>query len=236
MPGLVLQGFTVKYAENVEEGLEYARSYEHDAILTSYEGFAKALRDAKVDAPVIVISDCANIVRELENGADDVLSPPLPSDEIFARIHAMVRRSQGLSHPVVTIDNMVLDLTTRMVTVNGLDVHLTGKEYQMLELLALRRGSVQTKERFLEYLYNTADREPETKIIDVYICKLRKKLADAKGPEIQTVWGRGYMLPGKHTESPSIAPELRELEPIPTYHFRESEPGTKRAKKAGQSA
>jgi two-component system cell cycle response regulator CtrA len=74
-------------------------------------------------------------------------------------------------------------------------VHLTGKEYQMLELLSLRKGTTLTKEMFLNHLYGGMD-EPELKIIDVFICKLRKKLATSAGGKnyIETVWGRGYVL------------------------------------------
>jgi two-component system cell cycle response regulator CtrA len=82
-----------------------------------------------------------------------------------------------------------------MVEINGARVHLTGKEYQLLELLALRKGMTLTKEMFLSHLYGGMD-EPEMKIIDVFICKLRKKLANASGGKdyIETVWGRGYVM------------------------------------------
>ena len=91
--------------------------------------------------------------------------------------------------------DLVVDLNTRVVSVDNKPVHLTGKEYDILELLSLRKGTILTKEMFLDHLYGGMD-EPEIKIIDVFVCKLRKKLAHATGGShyIETVWGRGYML------------------------------------------
>ena len=96
---------------------------------------------------------------------------------------------------VITTGDLVVNLDTKTVEVAGQRVHLTGKEYQMLELLSLRKGTTLTKEMFLNHLYGGMD-EPELKIIDVFICKLRKKLSEATGGEnhIETVWGRGYVL------------------------------------------
>ena len=88
-----------------------------------------------------------------------------------------------------------MSLDTKTVEVNGARVHLTRKEYQLLELLSLRKGTTLTKEMFLNHLYGGMD-EPELKLIDVFICKLRKKLANASNGKnyIETVWGRGYVL------------------------------------------
>jgi two-component system, cell cycle response regulator CtrA len=90
---------------------------------------------------------------------------------------------------------LVVNVATKTVEVNGARVHLTGKEYQMLELLSLRKGTTLTKEMFLNHLYGGMD-EPEIKIIDVFMCKLRKKLANASNGKdyFETVWGRGYVL------------------------------------------
>jgi two-component system cell cycle response regulator CtrA len=106
-----------------------------------------------------------------------------------------VRRSKGHAQSVIQTGDLVVNLDTKTVEVNGVRLHLTGKEYQMLELLALRKGTTLTKEMFLNHLYGGMD-EPEIKIIDVFICKLRKKLSLACGGEnyIETVWGRGYVL------------------------------------------
>ena len=101
-----------------------------------------------------------------------------------------------------------MNLDAKTVDVEGKSVHLTGKEYQMLELLSLRKGTTLTKEMFLNHLYGGMD-EPELKIIDVFICKLRKKLAEATGGDnyIETVWGRGYVLrdPAGGDRTPTLA-------------------------------
>jgi two-component system, cell cycle response regulator CtrA len=112
-----------------------------------------------------------------------------------ARIHAIVRRSKGHAQSVVQTGDLIVNLDAKTVEVGGARVHLTGKEYQMLELFSLRKGSTLTKEMFLNNLYGGMD-EPGIKIIDVFICKLRKKLANASDGKdyIETVWGRGYVL------------------------------------------
>jgi two-component system cell cycle response regulator CtrA len=123
------------------------------------------------------------------------MTKPFHKDELVARIHAIVRRSRGHAQSVINTDDLCVNLDSKSVEINGSRVHLTSKEYQMVELLAMRKGSTLTKEMFLSHLYGGMD-EPEMKIIDVFICKLRKKLANASGGKnyIETVWGRGYVL------------------------------------------
>ena len=123
------------------------------------------------------------------------MTKPFHRDELVARIHAIVRRSKGHAQSVIQTDDLVVNLDTKTSEVNGALVHLTGKEYAMLELHSLRKGMTLTKEMFLNHLYGGID-EPEVKIIDVFMCKLRKKLAGASGGKnyIETVWGRGYVL------------------------------------------
>ena len=121
-----------------------------------------------------------------------------------------MRRSKGHSESTIRTGKLVVNLDTRVVSVDDQPVHLTGKEYGILELLSLRKGTTLTKEMFLNHLYGGMD-EPELKIIDVFVCKLRKKLAQATGGShyIETVWGRGYVLrdpmplPATPTASPS---------------------------------
>ena len=134
-------------------------------------------------------------VRSLGFGADDYLTKPFHKDELVARIHAIVRRSKGHAQSVIETGDLKVNLDAKTVEIGGQRVYLTSKEYQMLELLALRKGSTLTKEMFLNHLYGGMD-EPEMKIIDVFICKLRKKLFVASGGKnyIETVWGRGYVL------------------------------------------
>src|SRR6266404_7106081 len=99
------------------------------------------------------------------------------------------------SESAIRTGRLVVNLNTRVVSVDDQPVHLTGKEYEILELLSLRKGTTLTKEMFLNHLYGGMD-EPQLKIIDVFVCKLRKKLAQATGGNhyIETVWGRGYVL------------------------------------------
>jgi two-component system cell cycle response regulator CtrA len=188
-----------------EEGVDLGKLYDYDIILldlnlpdmSGYE-VLRSLRVAKIQTPILVLSGMASIedkVKGLGFGADDYLTKPFHKDELIARIHAIVRRSKGHAQSVITIDDLIVNLDQKMVEIGGARVHLTGKEYQMLELLALRKGTTLTKEMFLNHLYGGMD-EPELKIIDVFICKLRKKLANASQGKnyIETVWGRGYVL------------------------------------------
>ena len=188
-----------------EDGIDLSKVYEHDIIildlnLPDMSGFEvlRTLRASKVKTPTLILSGLAGIedkIKGLGGGADDYMTKPFHKDELVARIRSIVRRYRGHAQSVIELDDLVINLDTKSVTVDGERVHLTGKEYQMLELLALRKGTTLSKEMFLNNLYGGMD-EPELKIIDVFICKLRKKLANASGGKdyIETVWGRGYML------------------------------------------
>ena len=199
------EGFNVYKTDLGEEGVDLGKIYDYDIILldlnlpdmSGYE-VLKTLRVSKVQTPILILSGLAGIedkVRGLGFGADDYMTKPFHKDELVARIHAIVRRSKGHAQSVIQTGGLKVNLDTKTVDVNGQRVHLTGKEYQMLELLSLRKGTTLTKEMFLNHLYGGMD-EPELKIIDVFICKLRKKLAAATGGKhyIETVWGRGYVL------------------------------------------
>jgi two-component system cell cycle response regulator CtrA len=153
---------------------------------------------AKIETPILILSgsdDTDNKIRGFGFGADDYLTKPFHREELIARIHAIIRRSKGHAQSVLRTGRINVNLDAKSVDVDGQSVHLTGKEYQILELLSLRKGTTLTKEMFLNHLYGGMD-EPELKIIDVFICKLRKKLAEATGGEtyIETVWGRGYVM------------------------------------------
>jgi two-component system, cell cycle response regulator CtrA len=199
------EGFNVYTTDLGEEGIDLGKLYDYDIIvldlqLPDMSGFEvlKSLRTAKVQTPVLILSGNAIVeakVKALGFGADDYMTKPFHKDELVARIQAVVRRSKGHSQSVITTGKLIVNLDAKTVEVDGSRVHLTGKEYQMLELLSLRKGTTLTKEMFLNHLYGGMD-EPELKIIDVFICKLRKKLATATNGEnyIETVWGRGYVL------------------------------------------
>jgi two-component system cell cycle response regulator CtrA len=199
------EGFNVYTTDLGEEGIDLGKLYDYDIIvldlqLPDMSGFEvlKSLRLAKVQTPVLILSGNGIVeakVKALGFGADDYMTKPFHKDELVARIQAVVRRSKGHSQSVITTGRLTVNLDAKTVEVDGQRVHLTGKEYQMLELLSLRKGTTLTKEMFLNHLYGGMD-EPELKIIDVFICKLRKKLAVACNGEhyIETVWGRGYVL------------------------------------------
>ena len=188
-----------------EEGIDLAKLYDYDLILLDLDlpdmgglDVLRQLRLARIDTPVLILTgqdDTDSKLRGFGFGADDYLTKPFHREELVARIHAIIRRSQGHAQSVIRTGKIAVNLDAKTVEAEGRAVHLTGKEYQMLELLSLRKGTTLTKEMFLNHLYGGMD-EPELKIIDVFICKLRKKLAEATGGDnyIETVWGRGYVL------------------------------------------
>ena len=199
------EGYIVDTTDLGEDGLEIGKIYDYDIIildlmLPDMDGYdvLKALRDSKVETPILILSgltELDNKIKGLGYGADDYLTKPFDKRELIARIQAIVRRSQGHSQSIIETGKVKVNLDARTVEVDGAPLHLTGKEYGIIELLSLRKGTTLTKEMFLNHLYGGMD-EPEVKIIDVFICKLRKKLEDASGGlnYIETVWGRGYVL------------------------------------------
>jgi len=198
-------GAVVDQADTGEEALELARHYDYDVVildlmLPDMEGYevVRRMRAARIETPVLIVSGLSRPqakVKGLGMGADDFITKPFDKAELLARMQAVVRRSKGFSQPTLRVGSLVLNLDSRDVTVEGQSVHLTGKEYAILELLVLRKGMVLTKEAFLNHLYGGMD-EPEMKIIDVFVCKLRKKIATLTGGSsyIETVWGRGYLV------------------------------------------
>lgn len=202
---LASEGIVCDTAELGEEGLEIGKIYDYDIILLDLmlpdiDGFEVLLRlrAAKVKIPILILSGLSGSEQKIKGlgfGADDYLTKPFNRGELIARIQAIVRRSKGHSESIITVGEVALNLDSRTVEVRTKPLHLTSKEYAILELLALRKGTILTKEMFLNHLYGGID-EPELKIIDVFVCKLRKKLAQATGGKnyIETVWGRGYIL------------------------------------------
>src|SRR5947208_839158 len=199
------EGFVCDTTSLGEDGLEIGKLYDYDIIildlmLPDMDGYEvlKRLRAARIKTPILILSGLAeldNKIKGLGFGADDFLTKPFEQRELIARIQAIVRRSKGHPESTIRTGKLLVNLDSRIVNVGDQPLHLTAKEYGILELLSLRKGTTLTKEMFLNHLYGGMD-EPELKIIDVFVCKLRKKLAQATGGDhyIDTVWGRGYVL------------------------------------------
>jgi len=210
------EGFIVDSTDLGEDGLEIGKLYDYDIILLDLmlpdiDGYEvlRRLRSARVNTPILILSGLSeldNKIKGLGFGADDYLTKPFDKRELIARIQAIVRRSKGHSDSIIKTGKLSVNLDSRVVEVDGQPLHLTGKEYGILELLSLRKGTTLTKEMFLNHLYGGMD-EPELKIIDVFVCKLRKKLQNATGGDsyIETVWGRGYVLRDPTEEN--VAPQ-----------------------------
>jgi len=199
------EGYIVDSTDLGEDGLEIGKLYDYDIIildlvLPDIDGYEvlRRLRSARVTTPILILSGLTEMdhkIKGLGFGADDYLTKPFDKRELIARLQAIVRRSKGHSDSVIRTGRLSVNLDTRTVQVDNRPLHLTGKEYGILELLSLRKGTTLTKEMFLNHLYGGID-EPELKIIDVFVCKLRKKLSAATDGDnyIETVWGRGYVL------------------------------------------
>lgn len=199
------EGYICDTTDLGEDGLEIGKLYDYDIMvldlmLPDIDGYevVRRLREARVETPILILSglnEADNKIKGLGIGADDYLTKPFDKRELIARVQAIVRRSKGHADSVIKTGKLEVNLDARTVEVDSKPVHLTGKEYGILELLSLRKGTTLTKEMFLNHLYGGMD-EPELKIIDVFVCKLRKKLSQASEGElyIETVWGRGYVL------------------------------------------
>jgi len=201
------EGFECETTELGEEGLEISRAREHELVildldLPDIDGYEvlRRLRDARDRTPVLILSGLANIdnrIKGLGYGADDFMTKPFDKRELVARIHAIVRRDRGHGQARVTAGRLSINMDTKSAEIGGKPVHLTGKEFAILEMLASRKGQPVSKQSFMTQLYSAdAGDEPASKIIDVFMSKLRKKLMDASGGEnyIATIWGSGYVL------------------------------------------
>jgi two-component system, cell cycle response regulator CtrA len=199
------ENFIVDSTDLGEDALQIGKLYDYDVIildpmLPDIDGYEllSRLREAKVHTPVLILAARTEVdyrLKGLSFGADDFMTEPFDERELIGRLRAIVRRSNGHSQSTIRIGELAINIERRMVTVDDQQVDLTKKEYAILELLSQRKGKVITKEAFLTHLYDGRD-EPYAKIIDVFICKLRKKLTAATGNDhhVETVWGRGYTM------------------------------------------
>jgi two-component system cell cycle response regulator CtrA len=216
------EGFICDTTDLGEDGLEIGKLYDYDIIvldlmLPDLDGYEvlRRLRAARVRTPILILSGLAELdhkIKGLGFGADDFLTKPFDRRELIARIQAIVRRAKGHSESLIRTGKLTVNLDSRTVEVEGHPVNLTGKEYGILELLSLRKGTTLTKEMFLNHIYGGMD-EPELKIIDVFVCKLRKKLAIATAGEnyIETVWGRGYVLRDPPADAAAATEQQRKV-------------------------
>lgn len=192
-------------AEHSDDLKAFCTLYEVDAIvisetfcgLTAFEVIRK-LRQAGLPTPIIVILDqrdptmCCQL---LSVGADDCIFGDFGAEELDARVRAVVRRSGGHSSSVIKIGRAEIRLDNKEIVVDGKQIPLTTKEYLIVESLGLRKNMTLSKEQLLSRIYGGID-EPQDKIIDVFVCKVRKKIREATGDYglIDTVWGRGYVI------------------------------------------
>jgi two-component system cell cycle response regulator CtrA len=210
------EGHVVQETDLGEDGLEIGKLYEYDVIildlmLPDIDGHEvlRRLRDSRIRTPILVISGLTGVdtkVKVLASGGDDYLTKPFDVRELTARVASLARRSRGHADNTIMIGELKIDMAEKRVYVRNQTFKVTAKEYMILELLSMRRGSTLSKDAFLNHLYNGVDDEPEAKIIDVFICKLRKKIAEATGTGneayIRTIWGRGYMLEAPDKNAP----------------------------------
>ena len=207
-------GVGVEVEPATEVAASLLRTTEFDVLLVGEPEdagavtFLRRLRMAKIDLPaMLLLGEDAGLTDRLEAfnaGADDVVGVGCPRQEVAARVGAIARRFRGLAQPVLSAGPVTLDLTARVVRVCGRPVHLSGREFQLLELLMLRKGATLSKAAIMDRIYAGSPDEPDMKIVDVFVCKIRRKLADAAalagasppsaGRLIKTIWGHGYQI------------------------------------------
>jgi two-component system cell cycle response regulator CtrA len=197
-----------------------ALKYDYDMILldlslpdiNGYEILSK-LRASRVKTPIMIISGNTAIDSKancLDNGADDYIVKPYDYGELISRIKAIHRRFRGKANSVVKIGDLVINFDDRMVTIKDQRIELTPTEYSVLELLAIKKGTILSKRIFINHLYPNITKKQNMdkkrdKIVDVFICKLRNKLKSIGGREyISTMWGRGYTLQDEESNHNSV--------------------------------
>ena len=217
LAALLQQGVRCEQAESGRDAFDFLRLYEYDLVLMDLHlsdmpghEVVRMMRAADFKVPVLMVADTATAqqkAKALDQGADDFITVPCDMQEVMARIRAIVRRSQGHSNSTLRLGPVELSMDRREVRVHGQQLHISRREFAVLELLFLKQGVILNKTAFLNHLYCGMD-EPEMKTIDVIICRLRKKLAVAGVPTlIDTVWGCGYILRDPHATPPMITTE-----------------------------
>jgi DNA-binding response OmpR family regulator len=204
--GLEEEGFAVDVAADGEEGGFKAETADYDVIildlmLPKEDGLSllKRWRAKGLKSHVLVLtarSSMEDKVTGLDLGADDYMTKPFQLEELLARIRALIRRGHNVKDPVIRLHDLEIDTTSRTVKRSSKPIHLTPREYALLEFLAFHRGKVVTRSMIWEHLYDEHD-ENTSNVVDVYIRYLRNKIdKDFTPPLILTRWGEGYMLKG----------------------------------------
>jgi DNA-binding response OmpR family regulator len=197
-------GFAVDHGEDGEIGLAMAANHCYDLIildlmLPKIDGLAvlKTLRARKDETPVLILTakgETGSKINLLNAGADDYLSKPFDLGEVLARAKALLRRGKGVSHPVLTIGDIVLNTLEQTVFRNGIAIPLSRMEYGILEYLMHRPRAIVSKQELLEHLYDYTW-EHHSNVIEAHVSNLRKKMCSSEEPPIiQTLRGRGYRL------------------------------------------
>jgi two-component system cell cycle response regulator CtrA len=204
-------GASVEEAHSCEEALELARHYSFHIVLLDMAmsgTVVPRMRAAGVETPMLIVSSAASPrakVMKLGFGVEEFITRPFGNSELIARVRAIARCRRSFSQPVLRAGALTLDRDSQEVAYDGRCIHLASREYAVLELLMMRKGVVVDKDAFLDHLYGSVD-GPDMKIIDVFVCKLRKKLVQAgAGKLIGTVWRRGYIIREPEMTTPAFA-------------------------------
>ena len=205
------KGYFWIIANDIESALDELKYSQIDGVLLDLNlpdgdgnRLARLIRARhKSHIPILIVSGKNTVddrITALGAGADGYLTKPFDKFELLANLEAIMRRAHGHSSAKIAAGNLSINLSRNTAAVNDKNLSLTRKEYQILHLLLLRKGTVLSKDTFLNHLYGGVD-EPEAKIIDVFICKLRRKLEQAgmEGVHIETIWGQGYVISASET-------------------------------------
>lgn len=209
-------GYHHVHTKTIEEALNELNHNHVDAVLLDINQpdgdgtrLTRLIRKSYLPAPILVISGNSRVddrITALGAGADGYLTKPFDRYELLAYLEATIRRANGHASALIKAGNLMMDLSCNLISIDGKFVPLTQKEYQIVNLLCMRKGAVLSKESFISHIYGGID-EPDSKIIDVFVCKLRRKLEKSglKNARIDTVWGQGYVLRDEDEENEAEA-------------------------------